>query len=167
VELFRRQPGVRALNVRLANGVGCPPGREVSQWSLAFNDFCRQAVEQKAIVLKTAGTQRRNFVTLGDVVRALEFVAARQDRWPADGILNLGSGILLSIREAAEIVAARSSAVLGFRPELHVPTAGTSTDKAFHFCSDRLAGLGFVWTDDLEAEVDATLRLCAGVLPRT
>ena len=164
VELFRRAQWVPrpapALCVRLANSFGCPAGVEVVQWSLAFNDFCRQAVSQKTIVLKSAGAQRRNFITLADAARALEFLASRRDMWPADGIVNVGSSISLSILEAAELVARRALEVLGFRPEIRVPEYGAAHQE-FTFSTERLAALGFTWTNEVEQEVDATLRLCA------
>lgn len=161
VELFRRAPRAPALCVRLANAFGCPAGMEVSQWSLAFNDFCRQAVSQKTIVLKSAGTQRRNFITLADAARALEFLAARRDSWPADGIVHVGSSISLSILEAAELVARRAREVLGFWPEITAPESSGAAHQEFTFSTERLAALGFTWTNEVEQEVDATLRLCA------
>lgn len=165
IELFRRTPGAPrqapALCVRLANAFGCPAGMEVSQWSLAFNDFCRQAVTQNTIVLKSAGAQRRNFITLADAARALEFLAARQEQWPSDGILHVGSSISLSILEAAELVARRAWEVLGRRPQITVPGGGAAAHQEFTFSTERLSALGFAWTNAAEQEVDDTLRLCA------
>ena len=161
IALFRRRQGVRALSVRLSNAFGCPPGTEVTQWSLVFNDFCRQAVKHKAIVLKSAGTQRRNFITLGDTVRALEFLATRQEQWPDDGVMHVGSSISFSILEAAELVANRAYEVLGFRPEIRAPKGGGETHTSFAFSTERLAALGFAWTNEVEQEVDDTLRMCA------
>lgn len=166
VELFRRARRAPALCVRLANAFGCPAGKEVSQWSLAFNDFCRQAATQNTIVLKSPGAQRRNFITLGDAARALEFLAARQDGWPADGIMHVGSGISFSILEAAELVAQRAGEVLGVRPEIKVPGTGAAAHVEFTFSTKRLAALGFTWTNAVEQEVDATLRLCANAFGR-
>jgi UDP-glucose 4-epimerase len=167
IELFRRNRSAPALCVRLANAFGCPAGREVSQWTLAFNDFCRQAAAQNTIMLKSAGTQRRNFITLGDAVRALEFLAARPADWPADGILHMGSRLSYSIWEAAELVAERAAEMWGVRPEIQAPAAsGGGAPAEFTFHSARLAALGFTWTNAVEAEVDATLRLCASAFGR-
>jgi UDP-glucose 4-epimerase len=162
VRVFRRQAGVKGLCVRLSNGFGAPAGLEVSQWSLLFNDLCRQAVTKGKLVLKSSGIQKRNFITLADAARALEHLAAHQDLWPADGVINLGSSICVSIREAAEIVAGRAQSVLGFRPGISArPPAPGETPGELLFSTDRLARTGFGWTNGIDAEVDATLRLCS------
>jgi len=168
IEMFRRHGSTPALCVRLANSFGCPAGKEVSQWPLAFNDFCRQAATQNTIVLKSAGTQRRNFITLGDAARALELLAARRDGWPADGIIHVGSRLSYSIREAAELVAGRAAEMWGIRPEIQVPAAasGAVGQQEFTFSTARLEALGFTWTNAVEQEVDDTLRLSASAFGR-
>ena len=168
IELFRRNRPAPALCVRLANSFGCPAGKEVSQWPLAFNDFCRQAATQNTIVLKSAGTQRRNFVTLGDAVRALELLSSRRDDWPADGIIHVGSRLSYSIREAAELVAGRAAEMWGIRPEIRAPAAAgaAAAPQEFTFSTARLEVLGFTWTNAVEQEVDDTLRLSASVFGR-
>ena len=53
---FRQKKNVRGLNVRLSNTFGAPAGADVPRWSLVFNDLCRQAVVEKKLTLKSAGT---------------------------------------------------------------------------------------------------------------
>src|SRR5262249_17918870 len=118
MQFFRRQHGVRALCVRMANAVGAPISRDVPRWSLVGNDLCLQAVTTKRLQLKTAGTQRRNFLTLHDAARAIEFLGLHPELWPEDGIIHLGSAMNLSIRELAERIAAEVSASMGFSPPI-------------------------------------------------
>jgi UDP-glucose 4-epimerase len=149
------------VRVRVSNAFGAPVALEIPRWTLVFNDLCRQAVEKKQLTLKSAGLQQRNFVTLTDVSRALEFLARRVTEWPADGILHLGSSLQWSIRDVAEKVAARAQALFGFTPSLIAPAAaGDTAPPTFEFSQERLRGLGFTWTNDWQSEVDNTLRLC-------
>lgn len=162
VRAFRRQSGLQGLCVRLSNGFGYPPGLEVTQWSLVFNDLCRQAVTTGQMVLKSSGAQKRNFITLVDAARALEHLSAHPDKWPADGVIHVGSSIGLSILEVAEIVAGRAQRLFGFRPGISAPppSAGEIAGE-LQFHTDRLALTGFRWCNEIEAEVDGTLRLCS------
>jgi UDP-glucose 4-epimerase len=158
VQWFRRERNLLALNVRLSNAFGAPAGPEITQWSLVFNDLCRQASTQGKLTLKSTGLQKRNFITIGDAVRALEFLALRANLWPHDGVLNLGSDLHLSIREVAEIVAERSEKATGRKPEIEIPeNAPAESVMDFTFSCERLASLGFHWKNEVEAEVDTTL----------
>lgn len=160
-QVFRQRSGIKALCVRMSNALGAPMSVDVSRWSLVFNDLCLQAVVNKTLVLKTAGTQRRNFLTLHDAGRAIEFLALHSGAWPGDGIIHLGSPMNLSIQEVAERVAAEVAASLGHTPPIvRGEQAGVGQGQALDFRIDRLAAMGFTWTNLVEAEIRATLRLC-------
>lgn len=164
VQVFRARNKLSALSVRLSNAFGAPAGLDVPRWSLVFNDLCRQAVLNRQIVLNSSGTQRRNFITMHDTVRALEFLSLNIEKWPLDGIINLGSALHLSILEVAEIIAARTEALFGYRPPVAVQESRlVGVDREFNYNIDRLLKLGFTFTGRVEQEVDSTLRLCAEV----
>jgi UDP-glucose 4-epimerase len=161
VQTFRQQNGIKALCVRMSNAVGAPMSVDVPRWSLVFNDLCLQAVVNKKLVLKTAGAQRRNFLTLHDAARAIEFLALRSEAWPGDGVIHLGSPMNLSIREVAERVAAEVTASLGFTPAISLATQEAAEHgQELSFCIDRLSAMGFTWTNRVEAEIRDTLKLC-------
>jgi UDP-glucose 4-epimerase len=160
-QMFRGQHAVEALCIRMSNAFGAPASIDVPRWSLVFNDLCLQAAVHKRLVLKTAGTQRRNFLTVHDAARAMEFLSARSDAWPADGILQLGSSMNLSIREVADRVAAAATEVCGVTPPIAAPGGETPVaEKELSFHTDRLAAMGFTWTNSMDAEIRATLELC-------
>lgn len=162
IQAVRARLKAPALCIRLSNAFGYPAGVEITQWSLVFNDLCRQAAASRAVALHSSGVQRRNFIALGDVVRAIEFLAGRHAEWPADGIIHLGSRLCFSMREVAGIVADRAEVVLGFRPRLIIPeNAPVESSEDMNFSLQRMTSLGFKWADDLNSEVDGTLRLSA------
>ena len=161
VQAFRKQKHIQALCVRLSNAFGAPAGIEVPRWTLVFNDFCRQAIEQKKLVLKSSGTQRRNFIPIGDVVKALEFLSLQRARWPEDGFIHLGSETQWSIREAADRVATVAKDLMGSLPEIVIPSdAPVESSDGFTFSVDRLKSLGFSWRASWDDEIRDTLKLC-------
>lgn len=161
LQLFHHRRGTPVLGVRMSNAFGAPESLDLPRWSLVFNDLCRQAALQRRMTLKSAGHQRRNFITLEDAVRALEFLAVAPTPWPEDGVIHLGSELNFSIREAAEKVSGVAERVLGFRPTLAAPDPTTDTaSPAFTFDCGRLASMGFEWTNRVDEEIEATLTLC-------
>ncbi len=159
VQFFRGQKGIRALCVRLSNVFGTAAAHGIPCNSLVFNDLCRQAIINKRLTLHTTGDQKRNFITMEDTVRALEFLALRNEEWPVDGVIHMGSKLHLSIREVAEIVAERTNALFGYSPEIITPEAHECHPAVeFTYSIERLEGMGFVWNNRVEKEVDDTLN---------
>ena len=162
VQLFRHRHSARALCVRLSNAFGAPEDIGIPRWSLVFNDLCMQAVKEKRLTLKSAGAQQRNFITLHDTARAIEFLSLHCHKWPDDGIIDVGSTLHMSIKEAAEAVAIRCEAVLGYKPSIVMPSTSESPGETFKFNVERLSAMGFTWINDTQEEIDKTLKLCAG-----
>lgn len=162
VRFFGRRDGLRALCIRMSNAFGAPACMHISQWSLIFNDLCRQAVLGSTLTLRST-VGRRNFIAMRDAVRGLEFLALNPDKWPPDGIIHLGSCLDLSLSEVAALVRRRAALVLGRR--LAIASSQTQDESAaaisMHFSSERLAALGFEWDNPVGRELDDTLRLCA------
>ena len=162
VGYHRNSFGAKALCVRLSNAFGAAVSSQVPRLSLVFNDLCRQAVAEKRLVLKTSGTQKRNFITIGDFARAMEFLSLCPQRWPQDGVVNLGGRTDLSIMEVAQLIAARTEKMFGYAPEICVQDPTPQRSVPFQFGVERLAALGFSWESDVEREIDDTLVLYAG-----
>lgn len=162
VRSFRHRRKINTLSIRLSNAFGVAESIEIPRWTLVFNDLCRQAVTKKRLLLKTRGQQQRNFITLDDTVRAIEFLSLLRKQWPEDGIINLGSGIQMSIRQVAELVANRFKKLFSIKIPIIVPESSEGICSAgFNFNVDRLSSLGFSWNNQLEKEVDDTLLLLA------
>ena len=152
--------GLDAFVLRFSNGFGAPLALSADCWSLAFPSFARSAAENGRIVLKSPGTQPRDFLTISDMVAAVECAlgAAR----PAAGAiaLNAGGGRSLTMREAAAIVARAYEELTGTRPPVDLPPGSDSAppEPPLDYRSDRLAALGWRAAGDLAAEARATLE---------
>ena len=152
---------IEAVVVRLSNAFGWPVWAGVDRWTLVVNDLCRQAVVDRALVLRSSGAQERDFICLGDATRAIRHLLEVPASQLGDGIFNLGGRATTRILDMAERVRARTAAVLGFTPTLSVGAdpGGTAPPPLDYDCG-RLAATGFHWRGDSDGEIDGLLRLC-------
>ena len=155
----RNQGLVDGLVLRLSNGFGVPADVGVDAWMLLVNDLCRQAVIQGALTLATSGVQLRDFITLTDVGRGIEFMLGLED-W-GDGLFNIGGEMVLSIYAMAERIARCCDPVLGYTPEIRrpAPSQGESLEP-LAYRIDKLKATGFRLASPVDEEIDATLRVC-------
>jgi UDP-glucose 4-epimerase len=154
-----RRDGVELAIVRLSNGVGAPVAGDISRWSLVALDLCRQAHEHGVLALKSSGVQRRDFVSVADIVAAVEVLLGADAATLADPVFNLGSGTTTSVRELAGIVASEYRAAYGAAVELRAP-APDGPAPTFHYDVTKLRALGFVPHTDLHREMRETLSFC-------
>lgn len=150
---------LKGLVLRLSNSFGAP--ELGADWVLLVNDLCRQAATQKKLVLRSAGLQRRDFVTLSDVGRAVRHcVELPWDRC-GDGLFNLGGENPLRIIDLVEIIAQRCQVVLGFTPTIERPEPGPhDVSLSLEYRIDKFKATGFALENDVAGEIDATLRIC-------
>ena len=168
VQRFRKQKLVSALCLRLSNAFGAPVSADVPRWSLVFNDLCRQAVSQHELTLRTAGLQKRNFITLEDTARAIEFIIQHESAWPEDGVLHVGSSAHWSIQDVAKMVSSHCHRLLGYAPPIKYPqTADENPSADFKFSVERLKAMGFQWNNAVDKEIEATLNICRNVDSKT
>lgn len=146
---------------RLSNGFGFPVRAGVDRWTLVANDLCRQAVIEKKLVLRSAGLQRRDFIPLSDVGRAVLHFLDLPNEACGDGLFNLGGENPMRIIDITERIASRCQAILGFTPEIVLPEPSPKeASQDLHFSIDRLKQTGFRLEGSVDDEIDETLRRC-------
>lgn len=106
-----RTGGIEACVIRLSNSFGAPVLPDVNRWSLLANDLSRQAVVSRKLTLHSDGSQRRDFISLTDVCGAIQALLGRSPQMPE--ILNLCSGVTMSVGEMAEKIASCYDALFG------------------------------------------------------
>jgi UDP-glucose 4-epimerase len=157
----RDRGAIEGIVLRMSNGFGVPAHAGINQWTLIVNDLCRQAVSNRKLILRSSGIQLRDFVTLGDAARAVEHLLRLPAAACGDGLFNLGGECVLSMVDLAERVASRCQIVLGFRPAiLRPPPAPGEKAVALDYRIDKLKQTGFALSGGMDAEIDATIRLC-------
>lgn len=100
VELYARQGRLASgAVIRPANVFGRFGSEAVNRWTMVPACFCREAVVERTITIRSSGRQTRDFISLENVSRAVEAVCGQSPR-PFD-IINAASGKTRSIEEVA------------------------------------------------------------------
>jgi UDP-glucose 4-epimerase len=155
------QKKLTAVVFRLANAFGPPIRPGVERWTLLVNDLCRQAATRRKLVLKTAGLQPRNFITLSDVSEATAHFLALEEAALGDGVFNLGGRRSMTVLEMTGLIAGRCEKALGFRPPVERPAAaGQSESQTLHYSIAKAQEAGFQPKDAFDGELDGTLTFC-------
>lgn len=97
---YGRTQGLRHVLLRPANIAGIPQAGEMLRWTLTPGCFCRDAVAEQRILVRSTGRQFRDFLPLPEVARRAARVAGEFDSWQ-DGPLNLCAGVALTIGDVA------------------------------------------------------------------
>jgi len=151
---------IEGVVIRLSNGFGAPVTSDINRWTLLVNDLCRQVVTTGEMRLNSSGTQLRDFITLGDVTRAVNHLLKLSSDQLDNGLFNVGGGLAISIFEMTERIASRWRMLTGQNIVIIRPTEDGLLPPVLDFRCDKLNATGFKLTSDFDREIDDTLRLC-------
>lgn len=151
---------IEGVVLRLSNAFGVPMHKDVNCWMLLVNDLCRQAVTERSLTLKSAGLQRRDFVTLQDVARAVSHVINLSRKQWGDGVVNIGGAWTPRVIDMVELIQTQCSVVLGFVPDIICPSGDGEITLDLDFKIDKLLASGYELSGNAVAEIDATLLFC-------
>ncbi|CAI6081303.1 dTDP-glucose 4,6-dehydratase [Paenibacillus sp. JJ-100] len=102
VKLFDRTNRVKTWIVRPSNVFGIPQDlNKFKRWNLIPFSFCKQAVEEKQIILLTSGRQYRNFVGVSDLCQKILWIVEKE---PINRIIHAYGTSTLSVLKYAELV---------------------------------------------------------------
>ena len=152
---------IEGIVIRLSNAYGAPVQKEANCWMLLVNDLCRQAVVSRVMTLRTSGIQRRDFISLYDVCRAIGHLLQLSREEIGNGIFNLGSGWSPMIWEMACLIQSRCEIKLGFKPEINRPEMQSDeTINELEYRCNALGKTGFQLNSDRSEEIDRLLYFC-------
>lgn len=104
IEQYGRTHGLEWVNVRPANIAGMPRAGEMKRWTLVPGCFCREAMQEKKIVVNSTGLQQRDFLSVAEVARRIANITNDFDAY-AGGAVNVCSGSTLTVGEVARMAA--------------------------------------------------------------
>jgi len=90
---------IDGIILRLSNAFGAPAHQKANCWGLLVNDLCRQAVTKNKLVLKSAGTQMRDFIPIEDVCHIVRYLIENIEK---NAIVNVGSGKSCTVYEMVQ-----------------------------------------------------------------
>ncbi|AOP35974.1 UDP-glucose 4-epimerase [Leptospira tipperaryensis] len=151
---------ISGINIRLSNAYGAPVDPKVDCWMLLVNDLCRQAVTTKRMVLKSTGIQKRDFIPIHEVCRAIEHLITFSLE-KTENTFNVGGGLSISVWEMAKLIQERCRLVLGFSPELErVQPKDEEYSSDFRYDVTKLLSSGFEYSNFGTSEIDQLLNFC-------
>lgn len=106
VEQYGRTHGLLWVNARPANIAGIPRTDRMERWTLVPGCFCRSAVHEQRIVVRSTGLQQRDFLPVAMVARRLAEIADDFDAY-AGGAVNVCAGTALTVRDVARMAKER------------------------------------------------------------
>ena len=117
VEYYTRSGKVRGCCIRPSNVYGMPVTDVSGRWDLASFSLCHDAIMKNRIILRSSGTQLRNYVHAGNVVRCIKYMAEHDDI----PILHCYGSQTLSIRDFARMVREIAAGVTHQEIDLIIP----------------------------------------------
>jgi UDP-glucose 4-epimerase len=96
-QLYHGNYGLETVSLRYFSVYG-PRQRP----DMAFNAFCRAAIEGEPMVVFGDGRQTRDFTFVGDIVSATRAAASSEDA--VGGVFNIGGGSRASVNDALELI---------------------------------------------------------------
>jgi len=162
IKQFHIDKKMQVLILRLSNGYGYAMDRGVAGhvWTLVFNAFCKQAMEERRITIRS--DQYRNFITLYDITCAVQhFLFSIPKEWQ-DGVFNLGGEECLLVSEVAEKISKLYEKHYKNGPlKINGPAEDANrVFEPFYYNIDKLKKTGFTLSGDMGEEVLGTMQLC-------
>ena len=149
--------------LRLSNSFGAPLCSSVNRWSLLLNEMSRNIIENGSVIMKSSGKGVRDFITLTDVCRAIEFFIRADINVLDDGLFNLGGNNSMRIIDMVNLLIDRCEYVLGFRPDLIKDNKldyNMAIADNLYYNTSKISNAGFNLVGDSDKEIDKLLMFC-------
>lgn len=146
--------------LRLANSFGTAGNPDRTPWDLLLNELCREAVVRRTMSLRTDGLQYRDFVPLGEVVRAITAVIHHPR--VRTGTYLLASGNSRTLIESVEQLALILQHNHDITADVRCGALRNPESRAFRLSTHALGELGITlsadWTEEVRLLVEAASR---------
>jgi len=146
--------------VRLANSFGTAGDPVRTPWDLLLNELCREAVTRRTMSLRSDGLQYRDFVPLGEVVRAMTAIVHHPSA--RTGTYLLASGESRTVAESVERLASTLQRDHDIKAEIRRGASTGLESSSFRLSTRALGQLGISlsddWTDEIRRLVWASTR---------
>ncbi len=155
---------VKSYILRISNGYGAPLFRSIQRWTLVLNDFCSTAFTRQKIVLKSKGTQERDFIGIKDILQGVEIFIEKGVADRGSSVYNLGGGRNFSIISLAKAVAEVYKERYNKSIEIEIPADAAEPDikASFAFSIEKIRQLGYQPTSVIKEEVHNIFKLLEG-----
>ena len=151
---------INGIVLRLSNGIGAPLDINVNCWMLAANAFCRQVVTERKMNI-SGSTTERDFIPITSVEDLIEFLIDNPSSITDQKIINVGSGVSMSIDELSNLIAERCLALFDFSPKITINDVHEENGVSqLEYVCDIYEKLDIGTTTTLSEEIDNLLLFC-------
>jgi UDP-glucose 4-epimerase len=157
---YEIEKNLKSYILRISNGYGAPLFKSVNRWTLVFNDLCAMAFNRQQIVLKSKGTQERDFIGIRDILQGVNILLKQPPESPG-GVFNLGAGNNMSIIAVAKAIAEVYQTRYHQSIKIEIPENAAEPDiKAnFRFSIQKAKKLGYRPTSVVKEEINNIFKL--------
>lgn len=155
VEMYARQGRLNGVSLRPSNVHGPFLLPSIDRWTLVPGCFCKEAVENQTITLRSSGKQMRNFVHLENLSAAVQCIL--ENFKPGYDIVNAGSSEDMSMLGVAKLVKAIYESFGGKTVNLIVEGDQPTTPNIFDVSMDKLRNR-YGFAENKEANLARTIE---------
>lgn len=145
--------------IRLANAFGVPIDLNVDCWMLVINDLCKQAIEDKRLVIKGPSNNQRNFISLKDTCMAIEYLIKDNRNFSSPLICNLGD-TEHTIMNIAKIIRKTFNDKTNVQLPICEVAKPNIISKKLEFRSMRLEQIGYKFSSSFSEELIKLTEFC-------
>ena len=157
VKFAHQQKKIEGIIVRLSNSIGPPINKEVNCWELLVNDLCMQALTSNRMILRTSGTQTRDFLSMTDTCGIIEHLIHLPSSELGNGYFNAGSGTSRTVLEMTKIIRDRVFIATNNSPKIFCKIADLyKSDLYMNYSINKLLSTGFKFSfkENFNKEID-------------
>ena len=152
---------IDGIVLRLSNIYGAPTYKDVNCWMLLVNDLCKQAATNQKIVLRSSGSQQRNFLTMSDACAVISSIILGAGKPRTSNVINIGSNKSETIHQMAVTIQERCRIVMGIKPKIENLVYDAVLDsKNLNYESLYALSLVGKIENDKNREIDTLLKFC-------
>ena len=153
--------------LRVSNVYGEPEEKNTTCWKLVVNNMARQVAEHGVILLKTNGKQKRDFISMSDLLNFISEITRESFYFEQPQIINLGSGKSMSVFEMASLIREISQSVFDCSPFIKTEIKGLdSEDMPLEYSSKYNSMMKKIVKNDVRQEIYQLLAYCKSSFQR-
>lgn len=155
---YQNFDGMKCYCLRLSNVIGLPTSINCNSINLFFNNACNQIIKKNQIILNSNGIQRRNFITLSDLVNFINFLILSNNlKFQDPPIFNLGGIWNPTILEATNFIKNEYFKLFQKRKIEIIKHDTFSNTYDLEYQNFKIINLGFQFQNDYKKEVNKIL----------
>lgn len=148
---------IDCLILRLSNTFGVPEVERSSAWTPFINEFCKQAIKDKKIIIYGSGKEMRDVISLDNLCEFLRNIINIE--WNNNSILieNVCSGNSYSVKFIANYIKNKTKILYGYSPDIIINNIESKINEKPIFLKSKFINKYFPKINNLD-EIEKILK---------